>query len=150
MIFLAAVVWEGGQTVSWKYSLLSHYCTILTSQLGEVRSLQHIASTWDAFQLYHLEPCWKPFIGSPLAIMIIPRWPAPTIDSGAKWLPVNPTFTSLAKNSRTSCWNQIRTPSGVFMSNSYMENISISIRAIHFLGDPFFLGGYKYFQPGKW
>lgn len=47
-------------------------------------------------------PPWKPFIGSPhWPSWFFPRWPAPTVDSGiAKWLPVNPTATSLAKNSK--------------------------------------------------
>lgn len=151
MVLLLAVVWEEGQPVSWKYSLLH---TILTSQLGEVRSLQHIASTCDAFQLYHLELPLETFGNHSLA-QHWPSWPAPTLGSGiAKWLPVNPTATSLAKNSKDKLIPGIQSGRGLSGANVP----TLTWKTCHHL-DPekftvsqwplCFLLGYI-FQPGKW
>lgn len=148
MVLLVAVVWEEGQPVSWKYSLLH---TILTSQLGEVRSLQHIASTCDAFQLYHLEPPLETIHWlTTLAIMIFS-----TVASTHRWFwysqmtasKSNGHFLSRELQGQVDSRNQIRAIWVEQMSNSYVENMSssrsgeihgVSVTHLRFCWDTYF------------
>ena len=154
MVFLVAVVWEEGQPVSWKYSLLH---TILTSQLGEVRSLQHIASACDAFQLYHLEPPLETIHWlTTLAIMIFS-----TVASTHRWFwysqmtasKSNGHFLSQELQGQVDSRNQIRARFEWSKMSQLLrgKHVIISIRGnSRCLSDPLcFLLGYI-FQPGKW
>lgn len=129
MVLLVAVVWEEGQPVSWKYSLLH---TILTSQSGEVRSLQQLGpSTCDALQLYHLEPPLETIHWlTTLAIMIFS-----TVASTHRWFwysqmtasKSNGHFLSQELQGQVDSRNQIRARfEWSKCPNSYVENMSSS------------------------